>query len=104
MLQGQQTKGVLGLVRQWGRRLPRRLLRAVVALAGAAFCLYALAGLVPGALIALDVVAPPVAPDPAWRWYLLVWYPLWLLGGLLFLAAAWRPARRRSGHTAGGAA
>ncbi len=31
------------------------------------------------------------------RWYLVLWEPVWLLSGALFLAAVWRYSRGRPG-------
>jgi len=44
-------------------------------------------GLVGAAVGELGIVE---SIDPSTvRWYLLLWEPYWVLGGLLFLAAAW---------------
>jgi Protein of unknown function (DUF3995) len=81
----------LSLVRPWGARIPRRL-RLVAALgAGVGLTLYGAAGLVEKILMetgAIDVSAS-FGSDRV-IWYLLLWDPYWLLGGILFLLAALR--------------
>jgi hypothetical protein len=81
----------LALVRPWGARIPRRLLLVATAAAGAGFALYGAAGLVEKILMeagAIDVSAS-FGSDRV-IWYLLLWDPYWLLGGILFLLAAVR--------------
>jgi len=81
----------LALVRPWGARIPRRLLLVAAAAAGAGFTLYGAAGLVEKILMeagAIDVSASFGSDRVVW--YLLVWDPYWLLGGILFLLAAVR--------------
>ena len=77
----------LALVQRWGSRVPRRLLLVVGWGTGALLTLYGGMGLVSAAVGELGIVE---SIDPSTvRWYLLLWEPYWVLGGLLFLAAAW---------------
>lgn len=71
-----------------------RLAHVATLLIGGALTLYALALLVQHTLMALNVVALPtdISHDEN-RWHLLLWDPIWLIGGLCFLRAA-RPWRR----------
>lgn len=85
----------LALVRAWVRGLPRRLLRVAAWALGVGFTLYGGAGIVQAALITADVLdAPRSQGEGAVIWYLLLWEPIWLLGGLCFLAAAWQDRQR----------
>jgi hypothetical protein len=87
-------------VQPWGRRLPRPLLRFGAWGTGALLTLYGGLGLGQGAAGLLGLAGPP-DPDQltALRWYVFLWEPVWLVGGLLFLAAAWR--HQRAGRTGG---
>jgi Protein of unknown function (DUF3995) len=85
----------LATVRPWGERLPRRLLLLVVYGLGAGLTLYGGLGLVFDALRAAGAL-PASEPTRAVLWvHLLLWDPVWLLGGLLFLATGERYRRRR---------
>ena len=67
--------------------MPRRLLLVAGWATGLLLTLYGGMGLVSAALAEAGVTE---AADPATlRWYLLLWEPYWLVGGLLFLAATW---------------
>ena len=83
----------LALVQRWGTGIHRR---ALLLLAwGAGTLLFAHGGLffAVGALAlagAIHVATPPAAL----HWYTFLWGPWWLLGGALFLVAAWGFARR----------
>ena len=81
----------------WMVRRVRRWRRAVLGLSwatGVVLALYGAAGTIEKALMQFGVraVASSIGED-ALIWYLLVWDPYWLLGGLLFLAATWRYQR-----------
>ena len=79
----------LALVRPWGRLFPRRLLIAATWAAGLLLTLYGVANLVDhGRMVAGLRATPAVLGEQAARWHLLLWDPVWLLGGVLFLAAA----------------
>ena len=86
--------GLLALVRPWGRRIPRWVLLAGAWGGGALLVLHGGDFVVQGALALggfVDVPAP--APWAAIRWYTFLWGPWFLVGGLLFCAAAWRYGR-----------
>jgi hypothetical protein len=84
----------LALVRPWGRLLPRPMLIAATWSAGLLLALYGGASLVDhGRMVAGLRPTPEVLGEQAARWHLLLWDPVWLLGGVLFLAAAWRHRR-----------
>ncbi len=78
---------VLAIARQWRLGVPRRVLRAGVWICGVALALYGAMGIVNGALAELGVFNPTDA-DGA-RWYMILWGPVWLTGGLLLLASVW---------------
>lgn len=71
----------LALARQWRSALFRRLLQIGAWVAGALLALM-LSG-------AMDI-ARLLGSVSAARWHLFLWDPVWLLGGILFLLAAWR--------------
>lgn len=80
----------LALVRPWAEPVPRWLLLTGSWGAGAVMTGYALANLGSRGLQALGIIATPASmySTAAW-WHLLLWDPWWLLGGVLFLIAAW---------------
>ena len=79
----------LALVRPWGRLLLRRVLVAAAWATGLLLTLYGVANLVDhGRMVAGLRATPAVLGEQAARWHLLLWDPVWLLGGVLFLAAA----------------
>lgn len=78
----------LALVQPGGRRLPRRLVRIGVLLAGIGLTLYGVADLIDHGLMVAGVIdTPEILGDRAARWHLFLWDPFWTLGGLLFLLA-----------------
>jgi Protein of unknown function (DUF3995) len=80
----------LALVRPWGRAVPRRLLVVVSWGTGALLALYGAANLVQHGLMEIGVSdVPGDLGETAVHWHLALWDPVWLLGGILFLAAAW---------------
>lgn len=89
----------LTLVRPWGRLILRWLLLA------AAWGAVTIMGLYEGAaswaqhglMIAGVIGIPPGLGRTAAWWHLLLWDPWWLVGGLLFAAAAWQYQRRSRG-------
>jgi Protein of unknown function (DUF3995) len=84
----------LALVQPWGRRLPRRILVIATWVVGIGLTVYGVANLVQHGLMEAGVVETPSGlGSEAATWHLLLWDPWWLLGGLLFVAAA-RHGRR----------
>lgn len=81
---------VLALAHGWTRRgVGWRALRWAVGAAGAGMALYGLASGVQHALMAAGAIDTPAAlGTAAVTWHLVLWDPLWLLGGVLFLLAA----------------
>ena len=70
------------------RIVPRWLLLIAGWAGGIGLTLYGLAGITQAALIVIGVIdAPSSMGADAAPWYLGVWEPTWLTGGLLFLAA-----------------
>jgi hypothetical protein len=79
----------LALVRPWGRALPRRLLVIGSWATGSLLTLYGAANLIQHGLMEIGVAGvPDDLGETAVTWHLVLWDPFWLLGGLLFLAAA----------------
>ena len=89
----------LALVRPWGRAFPRRALLVAAWSASALLALYGAANLVDhGRMVAGIRTTPEFLGERAARWHLLLWDPVWLLGSVLFLAAAWRVHRPAGGR------
>jgi hypothetical protein len=84
----------LALVMPWGRRLPRRLLLSAGWAVGLLLIAYALANFVQHGLMKAGAIDTPEAlGSSAATWHLVFWDPFWLLGGVLFTAAAWQYGR-----------
>jgi hypothetical protein len=78
----------LALSRQWGAR-PGRILRFAGWTTGAALTIYGAFGLGEFGLMALGALDISAGVGrAAVAWYIFLWEPIWLLGGLLFLATA----------------
>jgi hypothetical protein len=94
------TALALALVRPATARFARAV-RFAGWIAGGALTLYGATGLIEFCLMALGARDVPAdVGDAAVLWYVLLWEPLWLLGGLLFLAATWQAARMTSDQRA----
>ncbi len=80
----------LALVRPWGRVLPRWLLLTLSWAGGVGLIAYGAIPLVVNGLMVAGVLHVPGPVDwTVMRWHVFLWDPWWLLGGLLFVAAAW---------------
>ncbi len=80
----------LALTHSWSMRVLDRTVRIAVWVCGALLLLYGTANLAQDILIELHVVGVPLSMGAsAVRWYLFLWEPWWILGGILFLGAAW---------------
>ncbi len=77
----------LATVQPWGRLIPQGLLRGVLWTAGGGMVLYGGLGMAVDGLRAAGLVSTTSASVA--RWHFLLWDPWWLLGGVLFVAAAW---------------
>jgi hypothetical protein len=87
----------LALVQSWGRRFPDRLLGAAAWLVAGGLVLYGALSFVDHVLMEVGARATPRAlGSTAVRWHLALWDPFWILGGLLFFAAARAFRRDRS--------
>jgi hypothetical protein len=84
----------LATVQPWGERVPRRLLLLAASGLGAGLTLYGGLGLVFDALRAAGALPASESTRAVLRLHLLLWDPVWLLGGLLFLATGERYRRR----------
>jgi hypothetical protein len=87
--------GPLALARPWGGRIPRWISLVATWSAGVLFALYGGANLAVRGLMAAGAIETPASMhSTAARWHLLLWDPWWLLGGVLFIVAAWQAGRR----------
>jgi hypothetical protein len=82
----------LALVQPWGWIFPRKLLRASAWLLGVGMSLYGGLGLVSDVLHLTGVIGDP-ANGKWFFWYLVLWDPWWVLGGVLYLTAVWLARR-----------
>jgi uncharacterized protein DUF3995 len=78
----------LALVQPWGRIVPRKLLRACVWVLGIGMFLYGALGLISDVLHVTGIINDP-ASAKWFFWYLVLWDPWWILGGMLYIAVAW---------------
>ncbi len=88
----------LALVRPWGKVFPRWMLLTAGWGTGAFLTLYGGLDMI-GAGLGVIGITDPVDPTGA-RWYLVLWGPVWLAGGLLMLGAVrhyTRQSRRSPG-------
>ena len=91
----------LAAVRPWGRAVPRRAVLAAVWTAAAVLACYGLANLVDhGLMVAGPRRTPEVLGARAARWHLLLWDPIFVLGGVLFFQTARTARRYRSAEPA----
>ena len=94
---GKIALGLLALatISRWGRRIPYRLHLAMLYAAGVALLLYGGANWTQMLLVELGVVDVPRSVGEAQvRWYLLLWEPLWIIGGVLMILTAGAYRRR----------
>lgn len=79
----------------WWRHIPRRWLRTLCGLGGVLLILYGLGDMARSGLILLDIwrSGAPGEVRTAW-WYLCLWGPVWMIGGVLYGATTllWRRA------------
>jgi hypothetical protein len=83
----------LALVQPWGRSIPHWILLLLSWGAGTLLALHGSLYLVEGVL-ALSGAISYSTPETVLRWYTFLWGPWWLIGGILFLVAAWFYFRR----------
>lgn len=84
----------LALVRPWGRRFSRRLLFGLAVGGSGSLLLYSIALLVQHGLMATGTIERAASLSASeLRWHLFFWDPFWLLGGILFAAAAYEYGR-----------
>ncbi len=84
----------LALVRGWGRPAPCWMLLAAWG-AGSLLILHGGSNLIVRGLMAAGVmITPPSMHSTAAFWYLVLWDPWFLLGGMLFCVAAWNYRRK----------
>ena len=90
----------LALVWPWGRALPRQALLTAAWGGGILMALFGGASWVQECLMVLGVIRIPAGlGSTAALWHVVLWDPWWLLGGILFIIAAWSYSRRTRDHT-----
>jgi len=99
--------GLLALALIWPRNqlLPRWIPLTATWVAGVGMLLYGGANLAVRGIMAVGLLATPESMhSAAARWHLFLWDPWWVLGGALFVLAAWWSGRlpRRGPSPAGG--
>jgi hypothetical protein len=86
----------LGTVSRWGRRIPRGVSLAVLYAGGVLLVLYGGANWTQMLLVELGYVDVPVSVGAAQvRWYLFLWEPVWMVGGVAMVLTA-EGVRRRA--------
>ena len=94
----------LSLVQRWGRRVPVWLRQTAAWGIGLVLTLYGGANLAVRGLMALGMLGTPASMrSAAAKWHLVLWDPWFFLGGVFFLAAAWRFGRSKQRHYKTGA-
>ena len=83
----------LALVQPWGRKVPRWMLLILAWGAGTLLAVHGGLFFVVGVL-ALSGALSVRTPATVLQWYTFLWGPWFLLGGFLFLGAAWSYLRR----------
>jgi hypothetical protein len=87
----------LALVQSWGRLLPRWALLSTAWGGGILMALYGGASWVQEGLMVFGVIRIPAGlGHTAALWHVVLWDPWWLLGGILFIIAAWSYRRSTS--------
>ena len=85
----------LGTISRWGRRIPRRLHLALLYAGGVLLMLYGGANWTQMLLVELGMVeVPPSIGAEQVRWYLILWEPIWIVGGVLMVLTAEAYRRR----------
>jgi DHA2 family multidrug resistance protein-like MFS transporter len=87
----------LALVQSWGELFSRRMLIIASWVVGMLLVLYGAGNSIQHGLMVADVIGVPESVDlTAVRWHLVLWDPVWLAGGVLFVVAAWSYRKRSS--------
>src|SRR5690348_5033695 len=87
----------LSLVRPWGEIIPPWIRRWGAGIGGAGLALYGLINFAQGGLMQAGAIDTPAdLGERALHWHLLVWNPIWLLGGLLYFIAAHQFGKSRA--------
>lgn len=81
----------------WWPRIPRKALRTVCWVSGILLVLYGLGDVIRAIMVITGAinVDDPMDRDIA-RWYLFLWGPVWIIGGISYLATAWFHQRTRT--------
>lgn len=93
----------LALAFGWWSVVPRRLLEILCWVGGVLLVLYGLGDVIRAVLVITGAIDVPQPEDrDIARWYLWLWGPVWIIGGICYLATAWmyRKSPRRNRPTA----
>lgn len=93
----------LALVQRWGRVFPQWLLRVAAWGAGLLFLGYGVINVLQHAGMLADPtrIGELLGSVEAVRWHLALWDPFWVIGGMLFCAAAYLAGRNRQAGAGG---
>jgi hypothetical protein len=79
----------LATIARWGRAIPRRLHLVLLYLGGVLLVVYGAANWTQMLLVDMGIVDVPRSIGEAQvRWYLCLWEPLWIIGGVLMILTA----------------
>lgn len=87
----------LALAFGWWRRFPRGALSILCWVGGVLLVLYGLGDVIRAVLVITGALDVPHPEDrDITRWYLWLWGPVWIVGGICYLATAWSYGRSRA--------
>lgn len=80
---------VLSLVRSWGNQFPQKIRLIAVGGMGVLAVLYGGVSVTMKLLVLIGVTSPEEIDTAAFWGHLLIWDPVWIIGGVLLCVTAW---------------